>query len=135
MSLAGRAKPMASFIAGVAVGIPYLQSKQLLLGLAFFPSRRGLSNDEVVGGVKNAQPSSVRAFVVELKRRRLIVILKYIRVMFEFVNGGEFDAVTFELNGHAHLPAGIPAAYVVPTASHTARRIGSPYVVNDLSGL
>ena len=67
--------------------------------------------------------SPVRRRVSERNRRRLVVVFQDRGVALQFVNEWQLHAVAFELDGHAHLPAGISPRNVFAPATYTARRI------------
>ena len=62
--------------------------------------------------MENAQMLSTNAFVVQLDLNGLIVKLEDVGVVLHLVYAGEFDPMTFELDGDAHFPAGVTAADV-----------------------
>ena len=72
--------------------------------------------------MKHSEAFSVGRAVIELDRGRLVEILQDVIVMFEFIDGGQFNAVALKLNRHPHLSAGIPSGDVVSPAAHAARR-------------
>jgi hypothetical protein len=51
--------------------------------------------------------------------------------MFEFVDGGQFNAVALKLNRHPHLSAGIPSGDVVSPAANSTRRATGTDVLCD----
>src|SRR6266571_1268084 len=51
--------------------------------------------------------------------------------MLHLVDGGQLHTVTFELDGHAHLPARVETAHIGAATTHSARRFRRPYLVDQ----
>jgi hypothetical protein len=109
---ARRAAPLTVFGGEIPVGAPLGEMQEFLFGFPFLPSSGGRANDKEVGRVENAQPLSARTFVVQFDLNRLIIELEDAGIVLHLVYAGEFDPMTLELNGDAHLPARIASADV-----------------------
>ena len=62
--------------------------------------------------MKHAEMPAISAFVVQLDGIRLVPVLEDFGVVFQFINRSQFDSMAFELDGHAHFSAGIPATNI-----------------------
>src|SRR5208283_3649217 len=133
LGFAGWATPTLLVIATVSIRVMLGQPEQILFSLAFFPASLGRANDKKVWCVNDSKLSSARALVLELQWWGLVVVLENIWVMFHLMNRGQFHAMAFELNGLAHLSAGIPAAYVRLAGLDSTRWIGGPNAINEES--
>src|SRR5262249_58004401 len=115
--------PSAGFIAAITVGTLLGQAVEVFFHLAFFPPRRSLTNDEEIRRMQNAKLLSSRALIFKLDGRRLIVKLNHVRGVFQFLNAGQFILVALELNGDAHLAAGVTTAHGAAATLYETRRI------------
>src|SRR5438128_7318893 len=102
MALPRRAVPAACLLP-IAVGTVLRQPLQFVLCLPLLPSRGILANYEKVRGVANYLASAVSAVVIQRNCIGLIVKLQCLEVVLHLIDGREFYAMTFKLDGHPHL--------------------------------
>ena len=129
-----RAAPAALPIETVSMRIVFGEPDQIFFCFPFFPTRFPSAKDEKVWRVDDCQMFSLRALVGEFQGRRLIVVLETLRIMFHLVNAGQLDTVTLELDGDAHLPAGITPADILaatPRPGAKAARIEYDQSLNE----
>src|SRR2546426_1739558 len=88
-----------------------------MLVFALLPTRRTPVNHEVVRGMHDRQTSPIARLVLERDRRRLVVILQHVRVVFHLINECKLNTVAFKLDRHAHLSARIAATHILPPAA------------------
>ena len=68
--------------------------------------------------------ASILSRVQQLDRRGLIVIFEDRRIVLQGVDHRQFVSVTFELDGHAHLPAWISTGHVPHPGPNATSRGG-----------
>src|SRR5437879_4671672 len=93
------------------------------------------SEHEVIRRVPDADRPSVFGLVDQLDRRRLIVELEHLLVMFVLVHPRQFDAVALRLDRDPHLAAWVAHSYVARHAAHAPRRWRRTNGLDDRSGL
>jgi hypothetical protein len=133
--LARRTVPLTAFGGAIPIRAPFCEAQEFLFGFPFLPTGSGPPNDEEVGCMENAQALSARSFVVQLYLNGLIVKLENFGIVLHFVYARKFDTMTLELDGDAHLPAGVTTADVRPATTYPAGRIRCTNSINQRSAV
>ena len=98
---------MPTLVGAVAIRVPLAEQSQVCFRFPLIPTGFLFSDNEKVRSVEHAHSLSGGTFIVQLDCRRLVKILQDSGVVLHFVDAGQFDSMAFELDGHAHFPAGI----------------------------
>src|SRR5579864_9497064 len=93
--------------ATVPIRVTLRQPNQVFFGLTLFPPRSVGPDYKEVRGMKDTKTFPICRIIVELNRGSLVIILEYLVVVLQFVNGGQLNAVALKLDCEAHFSAGI----------------------------
>ncbi len=97
---------MAEFVALVPVRHRLGRALQAGFGFPFLPDNGIAANNKEVRRVPDAQLPTILGLVCEVDRRRLIMELQNLSVVFVFVQRRQFDPVALSLDGDPYLSLG-----------------------------